>query len=484
MKKLYLIVISLSCFCVINDSFCQFSGSDEDGNKISGFVFNDSNKNRKFDGYEKGIPGVLVSNGVDVVESDMNGKYSLDLLDDDNMIFVIKPSGWNVPLNVNNLPQFFHSLLSEETEASQFPGLKSEQVLSGYFDFPLYKAAEKDTFEFIALADPQARKLIELYYLRDDVVSELIYSQAAFGITLGDIMYDNLTLFDRHNEIVGKIGIPFYNVPGNHDIDQSATEDNDALQTFSKIYGPAYYAFEYGKANFIVLDDVEWRGDSETSKGSYRGFIGETQLEWMKNYLRFVPAGHLVIIALHIPLYYSGSTDNVVNVDDRNDLFNILNRYDNVLVIAGHMHIIEHVFLDDELGWKGKKVLHQITCAAASGSWWTGPKDERDIPESMQRDGTPNGYHIFKITGNRYKEYFKPAGNSKDFQMRIDYPDEMLCRAELDTMKIIVNICMAIPGPAKESILWKRSLGILAFQKQESKFITFPRTWRVSFIAK
>ncbi|MCD4680917.1 MAG: calcineurin-like phosphoesterase family protein [Bacteroidales bacterium] len=440
MKKLYLLISCLICFFFFNIAMGQFAGLDGQSSKIGGIVFNDINKNRKYDNFEKGISGVLVSNSTEIVVTDENGRYSIEAFDGESIVFVIKPPAWNVPHSNNNLPQFFHNLQNEEQTESLLPGSKSGGRLSESIDFPLYKTETKDTFEFIAFADPQSRKLIELYYMRDDVVSELIHTKADFGITLGDIMYDDLSLFDRHNDIISKIGIPFYNVAGNHDMDYSAPDDRDALKTFKQVYGPSYYAFEYGIVNFIVLDDVEWTGKSETNAGSYRGFLGEKQLEWIQNYLKFVPTDHLIIIAMHIPLFYSGSTDEVVNVADRKLLFDIMKGYENVLVIAGHMHMIEHSFIGEDLGWRNKQKLHHITCSAVSGSWWTGPKDEKGIPETLQRDGVPNGYHIFTIEGNTYKEYHKVAGMKKDYQMRLVYPFDKIKLTELDTMQIIVNV--------------------------------------------
>ncbi len=421
-------------------SYGQFAESTEVYSEVSGFVFEDLNKNRNYDTFEKGIPGVLVSNGYDVVETDKNGHYSLGTVEGRNIVFVIKPSGWKIPLSTSNLPRFYHSFLIEKADESQFSVAKPGGIRPESINFPMYKTEAIDNFEFIVFADPQAKELIELYYLRDDIVSELMRTKAEFGITLGDIMYDDLSLFDRHNEIISKIGVTFYNLSGNHDMDFSAPDDKDALQTFSEVYGPTYYAFEYGKVSFIVLDDVEWTGKSDKSAGNYRGFIGENQLEWIRNYLKFVPIDNLIVLAMHIPLYYSGSSDNVVNVINREELFNILKTYDNVLAIAGHMHMIEHAFLGDDFGWKGKHELHQITCSAASGSWWTGPKNEKGIPESIQRDGAPNGYHIFTVKGNTYQEYHKAANYSKDFQMRLASPLDKVKLSELDTTQIIVNV--------------------------------------------
>ena len=56
----------------------------------TGTVFLDTNRNQAKDDNEKGLPGVRVSNGQEVVKTDANGQYSL-AVSDDTILFVIKP---------------------------------------------------------------------------------------------------------------------------------------------------------------------------------------------------------------------------------------------------------------------------------------------------------------------------------------------------------------------------------------------------------
>src|SRR5690606_24329289 len=62
-----------------------------------GLVFHDSNGNRRFDEGEKPLKGIRVSNGRDIVKTDDEGRYELPV-DDDTIVFVIKPRGWRTPL--------------------------------------------------------------------------------------------------------------------------------------------------------------------------------------------------------------------------------------------------------------------------------------------------------------------------------------------------------------------------------------------------
>ena len=61
-----------------------------------GFVYNDLNENGTKDSDESGIPGVFVSNGIDIVQTDDAGAYSISV-SDDAIIFVINRN-WMTPV--------------------------------------------------------------------------------------------------------------------------------------------------------------------------------------------------------------------------------------------------------------------------------------------------------------------------------------------------------------------------------------------------
>ncbi|NIV16364.1 MAG: metallophosphoesterase [Aliifodinibius sp.] len=402
----------------------------------TGVVYLDSNKNGKKDPGERGLSGVLVSNQEALTRTDSQGRYTLNV-DTETVIFVVKPAGYKLPVNANHLPQFYYIHQPAGSPSGlKYPGVASTGPLPESIDFPLYEAQESDTFTMVAFSDPQPRNHQEVSYIRDDVIAELVDTDAAFGITLGDIMYDDLSLLDRYNTIVGQISVPFYNVPGNHDMNFNATDDLHSLETYKRHFGPPYYAFEYGQVNFIVTDNVRWLG---ADSGRYIGMLGERPLQWIENYMRHVPEENLVVIAGHIPFYFPNHPSKAINVQDRDKLFQILAERERVLALSGHMHMLEHDFFGAENGWKGERPLHQIICTAVSGAWWSGPRDERGIPTTDQRDGTPNGYHIFHFSGNQYTQRMKAARRGWEYQIRISHPVDSLHGAQTaDSARMVV----------------------------------------------
>jgi len=435
MRRYFMICFSLvSClalFFIFNsDVLCQTA---------KGTVFEDVNKNLLLDEGERGIPGVSVSNQRDVVQTDENGRYTLRL-DGDAVIFITKPAGYQTPMNAMNLPQFYYIHQPKGSPQLEFAGVQPTGKLPKQVNFPLFKAEESDTFNVLAFADPQTRDNDEINYLRDDVIAELIDTDALCGITLGDIMYDDLSHYPRYNRVMAQLGVPLYNVPGNHDENYDAASDDFSMETFKRHFGPPYYSFDYGQVHFIVLDDVEYLGKNDNGHPRYQGRIVEKQLAWLENDLRFVPAEKLIVLAKHIPIFSGKGTEPGINVTNRDALFKILAGRKNVLALAGHMHTLEHHFLGEALGWHGEKPIHEIICSAAAGAWWSGQKDERGIPVTEQSDGTPNGYHVIQFAGNQYTQYFKAASRGADFQMRFASPLGILAKSALDTTQIIVNI--------------------------------------------
>ena len=406
---------------------------------ITGTIFNDLNNNQKLDSGEPGIPGVMVSNQKDVVLTDDKGNYKIQVTDE-TIIFVTKPAGWTTPVNENNIPQFYYIHQPKGSPKLKHAGIPPTGTLPYKLNFPLYKYEESGNFSAIIFGDPQSRNEKEIGYLRDDVIAEMVGTDAKFMLVLGDIAFDNLTIYDKQNAVLAQAGIPVYYVPGNHDENYDVNDDHYSNETYKKYFGPNYYSFDYGKVHFVVLDDVYYMGKDKKGHGHYKGFIGDTQLAWLQNDLTHVPNDKLIVLAMHIPLYYGDGTNQALVVTNREKLFSLLYARKQLLVLAGHMHIIEHSFLNEKMGWQGDEPLHQILCAAGCGAWWSGPKDYRGIPLATEEDGTPNGYHIFNFSGAGYSEKFKPASKPATEQMRISFPFGVIDPDNLPYRKIIVNV--------------------------------------------
>jgi 3',5'-cyclic AMP phosphodiesterase CpdA len=400
--------------------------------EVTGVVYQDLNGNRQRDADEPGIEGVRVSNGLDITLTDSDGKYSL-MIDDDQIVFMIKPKGFRTPVNDDQLPQFYYIHKPAGSPASRFPGVEPTGPLPESVDFPLYAAEEPDQFRAIMFGDPQPRDLKEVDYISHDVVAQIVREQghqAAFGVTLGDIAFDNLDTMQPLNRSIALIGIPWYNVIGNHDLNYEAKVDEHSDETFERIYGPSYYSFDYGQVHFLVLDDVRWSREEETGRGKYVGGLGETQMQFIRNDLALIPEQQMVVLMMHIPL---------TNVEDRQQLYRLIEQRPFALSFSAHTHYQQHVLIGEEDGWQGPERHHHVVNVTVCGSWWRGAPDENGIPHATMSDGGPNGYSIITFDGNQYKIEQRAARRPADHQMNIYTANAVAVDALAET-EVIVNV--------------------------------------------
>ncbi len=374
---------------------------------------------------DPGLAGVLVSNGREAVRTGSDGAYSLPAVDG-AAIFVIKPSGYSVPLDAaTRLPRFSYIYQPEGTPQNLellYPGLEPSGPLPESVDFALIRANEQRRFDAVLFADPQPESQAEIDFIREDVANGLTGTGAAFGITAGDIMFDDLSLYGRYNRIIGQIGLPWWNLPGNHDLNFEAPGSRYSRETYKRIFGANYYAFEYGNTLFLMLDNVEYLGADPTKPrraGKYRGFFGERQLAFIANVLKETPATRLVAAFMHIPLKNYLDPDNpTMNVADRAEFLALLAGRNSVS-FAGHTHTTEHHYFGPADGYAGSEPHHHHVLTAVSGSWWSGPLDRRGIASADSRDGTPHGFHILSVDDGAYTTRFVPANEPNARQMRI-----------------------------------------------------------------
>jgi len=388
-------------------------------NFATGFVYEDLNRNGKKERREKAIPGVAVSNGTEVVLTGSKGEYSLPV-GDDNIIFVIKPRDYTLPLNDFNLPRFFYIHKPGGSPGNyKYPGVSPTGPLPRSVDFGLISSPEEENFTALVLGDPQPLNKEEVEYFNRGIIDELAgIKGVSFGISLGDLVWDDLDLHIPYQESVKRVGIPWYNVMGNHDMNYNAPADSLSDETFEAHFGPATYAFNYGKAHFILLDDV--RTPDPLGKSRYRGGFRPDQLEFIANDLLHVSRDKLVILSFHIPLFSTESEE--FSLADRQQLFDILKDFPHVLVMSAHTHLQRQNFYSVHDGWQGSRPLHEFNSGTSCGDWHKGELDERGIPRATMYDGTPKGYSFLRIDGNSYTIDYKAAGKHADCQMNIYHP--------------------------------------------------------------
>ncbi len=391
---------------------------------VSGYVYEDANGNGTKDKKEKGIPAVGVSNGRDVVTTDQAGRYQLSI-DEDDIIFVIKPSGYLLPVSEKKLPGFYYNHKPAGSPGNfKFKGVAPTGILPAAVSFALLPASNEDHFTSLIFGDPQPYTEKEVGFFSRGVVDEVAgIKNVSFGLSLGDLVGDDLTLHNPYIEAVQKVGIPWFNVMGNHDMNYEATADSLSDETYEANFGPANYSFNYGKVHFIILDDILYP-DPRDAKGYWGGFRKD-QLTFIENDLRLVPKDHLVVLAFHIPLQMHGSSYRKA---DRDQLFYLLRDFPHTLSLSAHTHLQRNNFYGKADGWLQATPHHEFNAGTTSGDWYSGELNEKGVPVSTMRDGTPKGYAFIHFKGNQYVIDYKVAGQPADYQVSLYAPKVVASR--------------------------------------------------------
>ncbi|WP_212541894.1 calcineurin-like phosphoesterase C-terminal domain-containing protein [Sphingopyxis indica] len=412
-------------------------GSAPPAGTAAGKVFDDANRNGRLDDGEAGVPGVKVSNGRDVVQTAADGSYSLAARDDMS-VFVIQPSGWQVPTNRDFIPQFaYQHKPAGSPKRLRFGGLPPTGPLPAAINFPLAPSETGDDFRCAILGDVQATSNMEVGYARDTIVRELenLNDRPACIFALGDLVGDDLGLIPRLADVLGAARIPQWWVQGNHDYDSDADRDADSSDSWRREYGPVTYAFEIGRVLFIGLDNIVYpcgRVDyeafsrdfcGEDPRKTYNGRFTDDQMRFVENLVKATDPGKLIVLGHHIPLVGFDNREQWQHqTDNAAELYRIL-KGRKALDLSGHSHTLENLASGDSFaGWKqsvGVDTIpfRHVVAGAVAGDWWGGDFDIAGIPMSLQGDGSPRGYIDMAVRGTDYDLDYRAAGQPVDKAM-------------------------------------------------------------------
>ncbi|HZF97658.1 MAG TPA: calcineurin-like phosphoesterase C-terminal domain-containing protein [Pseudoxanthomonas sp.] len=383
-----------------------------------GVVWEDRNADGRRDPGEPPLPGIRLSDGASVATTDAQGRYALPLVDG-RTVFLVKPASHALPVRRNGSPDFCFNVQRRPGPALKYGGIPAQPARCR--DFGLLPRAQPgaEPLEVLLFADPQVKSVRDLDYYWRDIVQPLVGEHgAALGMSLGDLMDDNLSLLPDVLRTTMSLGVPWMHLPGNHDMDLDAGSDEDALRTYRAHFGPDTYAREEAQAVFIALDNVIY---SPGAKPAYTGGFRDDQFAFLEAYLPTVPRDRLLVLGMHIPLFEDGA-DSFRDAD-RQRLFELLRGFPRVLVLSGHSHAQRHWYHDAASGWQGATPLHEYNVGTACGGFWSGVKDAAGIPVATMADGTPNGYARLSINpGGAYSLSWHPARDADASGMGLHAP--------------------------------------------------------------
>ncbi|WP_432799433.1 calcineurin-like phosphoesterase C-terminal domain-containing protein [Poriferisphaera sp. WC338] len=386
---------------------------------VTGTVFVDLNNNQQLDPTDQRFPNAFVSNGIDIVPTDAQGNYSLPLAEKHDTVFLIKPAGYQSPLSQDFIPQFYYvNRPVGSPKHLEFRGHKPSDLTGKPLNFPLYKQNESPNYTALLFGDTQVPDYRATTWMRHDTIEPLIdNTNASFGVTLGDVVSNNLAAFEQYKTSIAQLQIPWYNVPGNHDVNFDVPDDALSMETWLRHFGPPTYSFNWANTHYIVIDNIKYLGE-ETKK--YRGELSKDQLTFIKNDLKNVSKNTLVIPLMHIPL-------TNMTKKSRLALLSLIKDYPHTFSASAHRHFQEHDFYDSSNGWAGaaSPEHHHLIASTICGAWWGGVRDEFGLPSAAQRDGSPNAYNILSVTDNTYTLRLRNIRRPESDQMSIYLADSI-----------------------------------------------------------
>ena len=260
----------------------------------------------------KPLAGVVVTDGLNCVETAEDGSWSLPAREGVRFISVTPPSGWKVPQ---------HYLRYEGTARS--------------YDFALerWPASDSGVFKLLHIGDSEITndRPIEREWIaraRKWAGEE----NCAFIVHTGDIcgkagLENHIKLMNSAN-----MGRPVFYVLGNHDI--VFPERGERL--FEELYGPCWYSFDAGGVHFIVTPMM--RGDGKVA------FTVEEIVAWLRNDLAIARRKKQPVMLLTHGCYDTGiygMTDFYSQTDMKTltaEPLDMVAACDFKAIIHGHLH--------------------------------------------------------------------------------------------------------------------------------------------------
>jgi len=160
---------------------------------------------------------------------------------------------------------------------------------------------EPDTFHFAVVSDRTGGHRARIF---SEAVSSINLLQPAFVLSVGDLIegytQDGTRLASEWKEFqtyTSKLQMPFFYVPGNHDVSNSFQE-----KAWQERFGRRYYHFLYRNTLFLMLctDDP-----AEKSQGQ----VSKEQADYVQRVVKANPSVRWTFVAVHKPLWDQANLD-------------------------------------------------------------------------------------------------------------------------------------------------------------------------------
>ena len=245
---------------------------------VSGTVFEDADGDERRGPAERAMPGVWVSGGGSIVETDEEGRFrfALEGVGEHRNVFVTPPPGY----------PGHDAVASLDPHGRRGDGLRVR----------LRRAAgpppaDRD-FRFVVTADSQFSSPQQGEWLAEDFAQNSSTTGAPrFHVIVGDLVQtgwlEEWRLYDEARK-----AMPHYDVYGGHggNYGRSTWLERGSVTHFNLFCGPSYYSWHYGGRHFVVFNTAISHGTPAKR---------QRQRDWTRDLIARLPQGTEVVLFAH-----------------------------------------------------------------------------------------------------------------------------------------------------------------------------------------
>lgn len=348
------------------------------------------------------VPGVVVSDGYNVVTTDENGFYQMKSEKANAYVYISIPSGYEVEAR-GIRPMFYKYLTLTEAQAERK-------------DFSLYEAGDQTNHTMLYFGDlhmaNRTKDRLQLIKFVNEI-NDYIQARPAekiYAMTLGDMTWDAFWYSDNYcfaeylSDMNQIRNLQIFHTIGNHDHELKEEGDWKTALRYKAEMTPNYYSFNIGDVHYIVLDDIKCKNTKDSKSSTYDMTLIDDVLNWMKEDLKYVEKTTPLVITMHAPLLKYNGSDNLTNAAAFRAA---LSGYAKVTLFSGHTHDVYN---------NTKDGITEMNSGAVCGAWWWAGSYNPSF--NICQDGSPDGYRVVENKGKEFTSYFKATGRDRDYQFR------------------------------------------------------------------
>ena len=371
------------------------------------------------------MPGVVVSDSYNCVQTDSAGHYSLPRHAKARFVYYTVPADCEVPVrSAQDRTAYFYQPIT---------------IRDSVYNFTLTRLPGKElSYRMIVIGDPQVTNAFNPYYedasdnpikksdvarFTDETMADIRHTIAAmpkgtpvYGISMGDdVQYYggyNENLERQIREVLGSSQMRIFSVIGNHDQDANALYK----RKWEENWGPTDYSFDRGDVHYVCFNNVQfYRGMRYYSPGE----LTNAQMEWLRQDLSYVDKAKKVVLCYHIPLTFGNNPSAKANaLTDATEqghyssarlksLMELLETFaGGYELFCGHTHFA----INHEIEFEGRRLMEHCHAAACGNIWQS----------NINLCGTPNGYYVYSFDGTRIANaYYKGTRWDAGRQMKL-----------------------------------------------------------------